>query len=139
MKTMNGLKGLWHVALKVTDLKRSRVFYETFFGMRPVWEPDPDNVYLSSGRDNLALHQIASSELADYRLRAGQFLDHIGFIAESTEAVDRLYHQAQQSHVPIVKPPKRHRDGSYSFYLTDPDGNIVQVLYEPNISDESSA
>lgn len=139
MKTMNGLKGLWHVALKVTDLTRSRAFYETFFGMRPVWEPDPENVYLSSGRDNLALHQIAASELGHYRQGFGQLLDHIGFIADSSETVDRLYRQAQQSHVPIVKPPKRHRDGSYSFYLTDPDGNIVQVLYEPNISGEGSA
>jgi len=35
--------------------------------------------------------------------------------------------------VTIVKPLKLHRDGSYSFYLADPDGNTVQVLYEPNI------
>jgi len=34
----------------------------------------------------------------------------------------------------IAKPPKRHRDGSYSFYFSDPDGNIIQALYEPNIS-----
>ena len=54
----HGLKGLWHVALKVTDLKRSQAFYEGLFDMRVVWAPDADNVYLSSGRDNLALHQI---------------------------------------------------------------------------------
>jgi hypothetical protein len=29
---------------------------------------------------------------------------------------------------------KHHRDGSVSFYLRDPDGNIVQVLYESAIS-----
>ena len=34
----------------------------------------------------------------------------------------------------IAKPPKQHRDGSYSFYFSDPDGNIVQALYEPTIS-----
>ena len=28
-----GLKGLWHVALKVTDLKRTQAFYEGLFGM----------------------------------------------------------------------------------------------------------
>jgi catechol-2,3-dioxygenase len=33
-----------------------------------------------------------------------------------------------------VHRPKRHRDGSYSFYVADPDGNTVQVLYEPTIS-----
>jgi predicted enzyme related to lactoylglutathione lyase len=34
----------------------------------------------------------------------------------------------------IAKPPKLHRDGSYSFYFTDPDGNVIQALYEPAIS-----
>jgi catechol 2,3-dioxygenase-like lactoylglutathione lyase family enzyme len=130
----HGLKGLWHVALKVTDLKRSQAFYEGLFDMRVVWAPDADNVYLSSGRDNLALHQIPAPELSDYRQGAGQFLDHVGFIAESLEAVDRLFHEAEKAQVTIVKPLKLHRDGSYSFYLADPDGNTVQVLYEPNIS-----
>ena len=27
-----------------------------------------------------------------------------------------------------------HRDGSYSFYLADPDHIVIQILYEPRIS-----
>ena len=34
----------------------------------------------------------------------------------------------------VVKPPKQHRDGSYSFYFSDPDGTVIQALYEPTIS-----
>jgi predicted enzyme related to lactoylglutathione lyase len=34
----------------------------------------------------------------------------------------------------IAKEPKQHRDGSYSFYFADPDGNLIQALYEPTIS-----
>jgi predicted enzyme related to lactoylglutathione lyase len=34
----------------------------------------------------------------------------------------------------IAKTPKQHRDGSYSFYFSDPDGNVIQALYEPTIS-----
>jgi predicted enzyme related to lactoylglutathione lyase len=34
----------------------------------------------------------------------------------------------------ITKEPKQHRDGSYSFYFSDPDGNVIQALYEPAIS-----
>jgi catechol 2,3-dioxygenase-like lactoylglutathione lyase family enzyme len=128
-----GVKGLWHLALKVTDLGRSRAFYEALFGMRVVWHPDPENVYLSSGQDNLALHQIPVGEIADYKQTA-QYLDHLGFIMDSSDAVDRLFHEVEQAKATIVHPPKRHRDGSYSFYLADPDGNTVQVLYEPNVS-----
>jgi len=130
----SGIRGLWHVALRVTDLARSRAFYEGLFGMRPVWQPDPDNLYLSSGMDNLALHQIPSAELGEYRDRRAQFLDHIGIVVDKPETVDHLFAQAEQVGSPIVHRPKRHRDGSYSCYLADPDGNTIQILYEPTIS-----
>ena len=130
----SGIRGLRHLALKVTDLARSRKFYEEFFGMRVVWEPDPENVYLSSGADNLALHQIPAADVSRYRTAKDQLLDHLGFLMDSPASVDRLFSQAQRSGASIVKPVRQHRDGSYSFYMTDPDGNVVQVLYEPTIS-----
>lgn len=126
------LRGLRHLALKVTDIERSRRFYEGVLGMRIVWEPDPENLYLTLGSDNLALHQIAPGEtLAS---ETGQRLDHFGFIAENESIVDAVARKMQAAGVPIVKPVKRHRDGSYSFYMSDPDGNVIQILYEPHIS-----
>lgn len=131
-------RGLRHVALRVTNLARSRAFYEQLLGMKVVWEPDSDNVYFSSGSDNFALHQIPASELAAYRPLTGQLLDHIGVILESPEAVDRMYREIEPRLLElggqVVKPPKQHRDGSYSFYFSDPDGNAIQALYEPSIS-----
>ena len=131
-------RGLRHLALRVTDLKKSRAFYERLFGMKVVWEPDPDNVYFSSGCDNLALHQISQAELGDYHGRRGQYLDHVGVIMADPAAVDELYaliaSEADELGATIVKSPKQHRDGSYSCYIADPDGNVVQVLYEPGIS-----
>ena len=131
-------RGLRHVALRVTNLARSRVFYEQLLGMKVVWEPDPDNVYFSSGSDNFALHQIPASDLASYQPITGQSLDHIGVILESLEAVDRMYREIEPRlpHLGgrVVTPPKQHRDGSYSFYFSDPDGTVIQALYEPAIS-----
>lgn len=128
------MQGLRHVALKVTDLRKSLAFYQTFFNMHIVWQPDEENVYLSSGIDNLALHQIPSDELSSFRNNPPQFLDHLGFLMDSPESVDGLYEKFRAQGVMIVKPPKQHRDGSYSFYLADPDNLIIQILFEPTIS-----
>jgi catechol 2,3-dioxygenase-like lactoylglutathione lyase family enzyme len=125
---------LWHVALRVKDLPRSESFYVELFGMKVVWRPDADNVYLSSGTDNLALHQIAREDRHDYDQGTAQFLDHLGVIVDSPESVKRVFTDAQRRGIKVVKEPTGHRDGSYSCYLADPDGNTVQILYEPTLS-----
>ena len=125
------LLGLRHLALRVRDIRKAKEFYLKFFGMKVVWEPDAQNCYLSSGTDNLALHEVSEDTAA---VANSNPLDHFGFIAETAAAVDSWAHWATQNGARIVKAPKQHRDGSYSCYLADPDGNTIQVLYEPTIS-----
>lgn len=100
-------------------------------GMDVVWEPDRQNVYLSSGSDNIALHQVAPGFDS---IAAEQHLDHFGFIVESIERVKELEQQFRSAGVPIVHPFKIHRDGSASFYCADPDEIVIQMLYEPQLS-----
>ena len=120
--------GLRHLALTVSDVERASAFYQHVFGMKIVWQPDPENAYLSSGCDNLALHRGAGGD------PSAQRLDHLGFIASTIADVESAWEWAQTERLDIVHPLKRHRDGSVSFYIRDPDGNVIQVLYEPNIS-----
>jgi len=57
----------------------------------------------------------------------------LGFLMDSPESVDALFREVTEQAITVVKPLKRHRDGSYSFYLADPDQNTIQVLFEPTV------
>jgi catechol 2,3-dioxygenase-like lactoylglutathione lyase family enzyme len=51
--------GLRHLALNVQRFDEMKRFYIDLLGFAVEWEPDADNVYLSSGIDNLALHRAS--------------------------------------------------------------------------------
>ena len=131
MTRVDGLKGMRHIALKVTDLTQSKRFYQQILGMDVVWQPDPKNAYLSSGCDNIALHEVTKSFFESAEERQ---LDHLGFVVESIERVEQLEHEFRSKGARIVHPFKIHRDGSASFYCADPDGVVIQMLYEPTLS-----
>ena len=126
-------RGLRHLALRVRDVRASQAFYERFFDMKVVWEPDPENVYLSTGADNLALHQVPKEEWEKFASSPHHPLDHLGFLMDSPDSVNILFQEVSTQGVTIVQPPKQHRDGSFSFYMADPDSNTIQVLYEPTV------
>ena len=123
-------RGMRHLALRVGDIERTAQFYKRVFGMTEVWSPDPDNIYLSSGCDNLALHRASSVQSGD----SNQPLDHLGFIVAGLDELESDYEEATKLGLKIVHPLRKHRDGSASFYIRDPEGNVIQVLYEPKIS-----
>lgn len=127
--------GLRHLALRVKDLEVCEAFYVSLLGMAVEWRPDPDNVYLSSGHDNLALHRVPT---ASPTLDAPQRLDHIGFIVESPQQVDVWYDFLRAHDVPMKTVPRTHRDGARSFYCLDPEGTAVQMIYHPPLSKNSA-
>jgi catechol 2,3-dioxygenase-like lactoylglutathione lyase family enzyme len=122
--------GLRHVALNVRDLAAMKAFYVNVLGFEVEWEPDPDNVYLTSGRDNLALHRAGGEPGPD----AGGALDHLGLIVASAELVDAWAGYLEAHHVALDMQPTTHRDGARSCYFRDPDGNRVQIIHHPPIS-----
>ncbi len=130
MKPPTATNGLRHVALNVNKLEETVKFYTDILGMTVEWQPDPDNVYLSSGQDNLALHRATE----EFLTATPQRLDHIGFILANADDVDKWYAFMRARNVPIVKAPRTHRDGARSFYCQDPDRNTVQMIYHPPLA-----
>ena len=123
-------RGLRHLALNVCRLDECLAFYCDLLGMRIEWQPDDDNYYLTSGHDNLALHRAS-----DRSQRGAQALDHLGFIMAEADHVNQWYSYFSQADVEMLGDVKNHRDGARSLYCRDPDGNVVQMIYHPPLSD----
>lgn len=119
--------GLHHVALYVKNFAECEHFYTQLMGMKIDWKPDADNLYLTTGTDNFALHRAP----ADFSPDKHQRLDHIGFFLNDRAEVDVWHDYLLANGVDIKMKPKEHRDGTRSFYCADPDGNMVQVIYYP--------
>ena len=121
-------RGLRHVAIFVKDLEACLHFYVDLLGMSIEWQPDQDNVFLTSGNDNLALHRTDQTHTS-----SEQKLDHIGFIINTPEQVDDWYQFLDHHNIKMRTPPKTHRDGARSFYCYDPANTVVQMIYHPPI------
>jgi catechol-2,3-dioxygenase len=122
------MRGLRHVALRVRSLGPMECFYVDLLGYRVEWRPDPENVYLTSGEDSLALHVEAGSGTTETRL------DHIGVLLERPADVDAWAERVERGGGQIAAAPRTHRDGCRSFYAADPEGNKIQFLYHPGLS-----
>jgi len=120
--------GLRHLALNVRDLDGMKRFYQDLLGFVVEWVPDADNIYLTSGADNLALHRSTKE------IGAPSPLDHLGLIVREPEDVDRWAAFLEERGVAMAARPRTHRDGARSCYFHDPDGNSVQIIHHPPIS-----
>ncbi len=99
--------------------------------MQLEWEPDADNVYLTSGGlDNLAIHKGRTGEGS---------LDHMGVAVPTAESLDDWYAHVKACGAKIVRELKTHRDGSRSFYFADPDGIVTQMIYHLPIAQRAKA
>jgi catechol 2,3-dioxygenase-like lactoylglutathione lyase family enzyme len=127
--------GLRHLALNARRLDEMKRFYVDLLGFTVEWEPDADNVYLSSGTDNLALHRAPDVKERSYESEfEASPLDHLGLIVRDADDVDRWASFLESCGVTIDAKPRTHRDGARSCYLHDPDGNAVQIIHHPPIS-----
>ena len=120
--------GMRHVALNVLVLEPMERFYVDLLGFKEEWRPDPDNLYLCSGVDNLALHVVADTG------GKHQSLAHTGIIVDQIDGVDDWFAFLSEHNVEMITQAKTHRDGARSFYCYDPEKNVVQVIFHPPLS-----
>ncbi len=92
--------GIKHVALKVKNFDNCLKFYTDILGMDIDWQPDDDNVYLSNGKDNLALHKDSNLDLSSKNNR----LDHYGIMLKTKDNEIEVY-QMRDAELRIYDSP----------------------------------
>lgn len=123
------LLGIRHVALLVRDLPAAERFWVDVMGYAVEWRPDPDNVYLRGGSDNLALHRAGVGA----QVTAGM-LEHVGLAVPAPTDVDAWAALLEGRGVALKAKPKTHRDGSRSLYFDGPEGLLIQILHHAPLS-----
>jgi catechol 2,3-dioxygenase-like lactoylglutathione lyase family enzyme len=120
--------GLAHVALRVSDIEKSRAFYKDFLGFA---EP----FHLDNSDGSLALTFIKINDRQYLELFPGlqpgaDRLDHVALETDNAERM-RLYLAARGVKVPDRVP--KGRIGNLNFNITDPDGHAIEIVeYAPD-------
>jgi catechol-2,3-dioxygenase len=113
--------GFAELTLEVRSLERLEAFYVEAFGL-PVLKREDDRVWLAAGRDaRLGLWLPGEKEFGD---EGGRHV-HFAFSAPPgglDEIAERLRAAGAE-----MQGPEEHPGGDRSLYVTDPEGNVVEV------------
>jgi catechol 2,3-dioxygenase len=131
------------VHLKVSDLDRSIAFYEEALGLE-VMQRIPDAAFLSAGgyHHHLGLNTWESRG-AEPGPRRAPGLYHVAFLYPTRVALSRAYRRLQT--VGVQLEGAADHGVSEAFYLSDPDGNGIELYWDrpkedwPLASDHSLA
>lgn len=139
-KTVTALK-TGHVGLNVSDLDRSKTFYDSVLGLTVQAEgDDPSRRWAFLGREGQML--ITLWQQSDGRFATAQpGLHHLSFQVESIEEVRAVEETLRAQSVEIVHDgvvPHGEGMASGGIYFTDPDGIRLEV-YAPSGADVAPA
>ena len=97
-----------HIAINVKDIAKSVAWYVENVDMEVLYQ---DDTWAVLSRDNFKIALTLKS----------QHPPHIGFVINEHIRRERF----------ADKEFKEHRDGSTSYYASDPDGNYIEYLLWP--------
>ncbi|WP_422860514.1 VOC family protein [Flagellimonas sp. S174] len=121
------------ITLGVSDLKKSTHFYETQFG----WEKsDSSNENISFFTLNgilLSLYENnALAKDAEVDAKGSGFKGFtLAYNTKSEHEVDSIIKDLKEKEVKIVKEPQKAHWGGYSSYVSDLDGNLWEIAFNP--------
>ena len=123
---------LTYITLGVNNLSNSRKFYEEVFG----WKPEPaggDVVFFKLNgiilslfpREELAKDAEVSPAGSGFRPCS------LAYNVRSEKEVDILVTSLKSKGAAVLKSPQKAFWGGYTSYISDPDGNMWEITYNP--------
>ena len=121
------------ITLGASDLTLLTSFYEEKFGWKKMPSSTEDITFFKLNGIILSLYprdKLAEDATVDQN-GAGFKGFTLAYNTGSEEEVDNIISDLQRQGVKIVKPPQKVFWGGYSSYITDPDGNLWEIAYNP--------
>jgi lactoylglutathione lyase len=114
-----------HLNLTVPDVRQTREFFETFFGLKCVADLGRNAlaVMIDESGFILTLNNFEKASEVEY---PGAF--HIGFMQDSRERVDEIYQQLKAGGYEAEPPREFH--GAWTFYFRAPGNFVVEVGHQ---------
>jgi lactoylglutathione lyase len=118
-----------HLNLTVPDVRQTREFFETFFGLKCVADLGRNAlaVMIDESGFILTLNNFEKASEVEY---PGAF--HIGFMQDSRERVDEIYQQLKAGGYEAEPPREFH--GAWTFYLRAPGNFVVEVGHQHRLT-----
>ncbi|GCE45456.1 lactoylglutathione lyase [Thermosporothrix hazakensis] len=121
------IRGIGHLALRITNLERSLDFYCAKLGLKEVFrldregQPSPWIVYLQVAHNQFL--ELFPGEEAQH-LPEGSF-QHLCLVVDDMQATLK---ELEKRGVPIAGEPQRGLDNNWQYWLKDPDGNPIELM-----------
>lgn len=120
--------GVHHIGLTVTDLQRSKAFYQELFGWKEVGaDPKLGYVFLADGKNFVTFWQESERPYTKANAGLHHFALSVGSVDELTQAEQILRKKGVRIHYNRIVPL---HDGAHEaeLYFYDPDGIRVELF-----------
>jgi lactoylglutathione lyase len=126
---MQGIVGLAHVAIKVTDLDRSLDFYINKLGF-----PEMLRLHKDDGSTWLVYLRITDDQYlevfpgAENDRAPGWDANGMNHMCLSVEDIDAVVKRIEAAGIALLLPLKLAVDGNRQAWIEDPDGNRIELM-----------
>jgi catechol 2,3-dioxygenase-like lactoylglutathione lyase family enzyme len=127
------------ITLAVSDLARSRRFYEEGLGFTPRPESNDSVAFYETGGAWLALYPELAEDAGVEAAGSGFRAFSIAHNEPTKEGVDIFFARAVAAGARVVKATHTTFWGGYTGYFGDPDGFLWEVAWNPGMPEIASA